>query len=240
MCFTPGFVLKLHKCTGRRIKPLTSMLLFVFLTASPPHTIANSRKLRGHNTLKLTPVNKKKTYSEILATTLWIYTLKVWCFCVSGVCVHIFTPVQMLFARSAAQTSPPGRRIECYLSSTAQLCWEGHRKLHLISIHLFIFSSCKIQTVIAIYSSGGLCISGSLLFMRNIKQSCCVTGVQDNGGRGARHSEIRNLAVWRRTQAESFQSERSRLRCLVKERNIDFAVKTASSSPPTNLFTQRY
>lgn len=117
---------------------------------------------------------------------------------------------------------------------------EGHRKLNLISIHLFIFSSCKIQPVIAIYSSRGLYISGSLLFMRNIKQSRCVTGVQDSGGRGACHSVIRNLAVWRRTQAESFQSERSRLRCLVKEQNIDFAVTTASSSPPTNLFTQRY
>lgn len=155
-----GLFSNCNKCTGRRIKPLTSMLLFVFLTASPPHTIANSRKLRGHNTLQLTLVNKKKDFSEVLATALWIYTLKVWCFCVSGVCVHVFTRVQMLFARSASQTSHPGRRIECSLSSTAQLCWEGHRKLHLISIHLFTFSSCKIQTVIAIYSSGGLCISG--------------------------------------------------------------------------------
>lgn len=234
MCFTPGFVLTLHKCTGRRIKPLTSLLLFVFLTASPPHTNANPLQATGTQhpqTHKL--VNKKKDFSEILATTLWIYTLKMWCFFVS-------TPVQMLFAQSASQTSHPGRRIEYSLSSTAQLCWEGHRKLNLISIHLFIFSSCKIQPVIAIYSSRGLYISGSLLFMRNIKQSRCVTGVQDNGGRGVCHSVIRNLAVWRRTQAKSFQSERSRLRCLVKEQNIDFVVTTASSSPPTNLFTQRY
>lgn len=47
VCFTPGFVLTLHKCTGRRIKPLTSMLLFVFLTASPPHTNANPLQATG-------------------------------------------------------------------------------------------------------------------------------------------------------------------------------------------------
>lgn len=60
-----------------------------------------------------------------------------------------------------------------------------------------------------------------------------VRGTTQDAGAGTPLGNMQPLRM-------SFQSAHSRWKCLVKEQNIDFAVKTPSSSPPADLFTQRY
>lgn len=129
--------------------------------------------------------------------------------------MHVLTPVQMLFARSGSQTSHLGRRIECFHRLQPSLgaadVGGGHLKLHLISVHLLSFSSSESQPVIAIYSSGRLHISGSLLFMREKNNLMCVLVVcrtRVDGGRAARQYATSQAVVKRRP---SYLSQSARM-----------------------------